>query len=389
MIANKNYEILTPDGFKDFNGIDFIRHNEYFVLTIGGKELKCSLDHKLIDSSGNIILAHQLKIGDLLKSGPVEDIQQIKSEIEMYDLINVSDTHTYYTNEILSHNCDCDFISSGHTIVDGEILQWYDETYVTDPVEKRGIDGNYWIWEYPNPTKSYMIVADVARGDGTDYSTFHVLDIEKVEQVAEYKGKIGTTEFGHMLVAVAHEWNGALLVIENANIGWSVVQIAIDRNYPNLYYTYKQDTYIDEEVQISKGYDLKDKSKMVPGFTTSTRTRPLIISKIETYFRERTPIVKSKRLINELFVFIWNGHKAEAQQGYNDDLVMAFGIGLWVRDTALRLRQHGLELTKQSLSHFTRTNANPSIYATGNKRDTGWAWKPTKDSEEDLTWLLG
>lgn len=389
MIANKNYEILTPDGFKDFNGIDFIRHNEYFVLTIGGKELKCSLDHKLIDSYGNIILAHQLKIGDLLKSGPVEDIQQIKSEIEMYDLINVSDTHTYYTNEILSHNCDCDFISSGHTIVDGEILQWYDETYVTDPVEKRGIDGNYWIWEYPNPTKSYMIVADVARGDGTDYSTFHVLDIEKVEQVAEYKGKIGTTDFGHMLVAVAHEWNGALLVIENANIGWSVVQIAIDRNYPNLYYTYKQDTYIDEEVQISKGYDLKDKSKMVPGFTTSTRTRPLIISKIETYFRERTPIVKSKRLINELFVFIWNGHKAEAQQGYNDDLVMAFGIGLWVRDTALRLRQHGLELTKQSLGHFTRTNANPSIYTTGNKRDTGWAWKPTNDSEEDLTWLLG
>lgn len=192
-----------------------------------------------------------------------------------------------------------------------------------------------------------------------------------------------------MLVAVAHEWNGALLVIENANIGWSVVQIAIDRNYPNLYYTYKQDTYIDEEVQISKGYDLKDKSKMVPGFTTSTRTRPLIISKIETYFRERTPIVKSKRLINELFVFIWNGHKAEAQQGYNDDLVMAFGIGLWVRDTALRLRQHGLELTKQSLGHFTRTNANPSVYTTGNKRDTGWAWKPTNDSEEDLTWLLG
>ena len=64
------------------------------------------------------------------------------------------------------------------------------------------------------------MVADVARGDGADYSAFHVFDVESVEQVAEYKGKIGTKDYGNMLVNVATEWNDALLVIENANIGW-------------------------------------------------------------------------------------------------------------------------------------------------------------------------
>ena len=36
-----------------------------------------------------------------------------------------------------------------------------------------------------------------------------------------------------------------------------------------------------------------------------------------------------------------------AMKGYNDDLVMSFSIGLWVRDNALRLRQEGIDLTKK------------------------------------------
>ena len=65
-----------------------------------------------------------------------------------------------------------------------------------------------------------------------------------------------------MLVNVATEWNDALLVIENANIGWAVIQ-AIDRNYKNLYYSYKEFGYVDEDIHLQK-YDLKDKSQMVP-----------------------------------------------------------------------------------------------------------------------------
>ena len=58
-------------------------------------------------------------------------------------------------------------------------------------------------------------------------------------------------------------------------------------------------------------------------------------------------MVRSSRLIDELFTFIWSGNRAEAMKGYNDDLTMSFAIGLWVRDTALRLRQEGIDLTKK------------------------------------------
>ena len=289
-------------------------------------------------------------------------------------------------DKMAAQECDCDFISSGHTVVDGEILQWYQETYVKDPIEKRGMDGNYWIWEYPNYSKSYMVVADVARGDSTDFSAFHVFDTEQCKQVAEYRGKIGTTEYGQMLVAVATEYNNALLVVENANIGWASIQVALDKGYQNLYYSYKQDGYLDEEIHLRKNYDLKKKHQKVPGFSMTSRTRPLVISKLETYFREKTPLVHSKRLVDELFTFIWLGHRAEAARGYNDDLVISFATGLWMRDTALRLHQQGMDLNRKSLGGIGKSDG---VYTNKESlKGTGWEWSSGDKDNDDLTWLL-
>jgi hypothetical protein len=231
-----------------------------------------------------------------------------------------------------------------------------------------------------------MISADVARGDSTDYSTFHVIDVETLTQVAEYKGQLPTKDFGNMLVNAATEWNNALLVIENANVGWAAIQPAIDRDYPNLFYSTADLTTIDTGIQLKKRYDLKSKEKMVPGFTTTSKTRPLIISKLDTYFREKACIVRSKRLIDELFVFVWKGSKAQAQGGYNDDLVMAFSIGMWVRDTALMLRQKGMDLTRSTLDNI-KVNRGPGVYTNNAPQNNPWVQKgPSGD--QDLTWLI-
>tara|TARA_R110000796_G_scaffold82592_1_gene180990 strand:- start:25055 stop:26638 length:1584 start_codon:yes stop_codon:yes gene_type:complete len=287
--------------------------------------------------------------------------------------------------QLAAQECDCDFITSGNTVIDGSLIEWYKETYAEEPIEKRGFDGNYWIWEPANYMKNYMVVADVARGDGTDYSAFHVIDIDEVQQVAEYRGHLTPKDFGNMLVGVATEYNDALLVIENANVGWGSLQAAIDRDYKNLYYTYKQEGTVDAAVQLQKGYDLKDKSQMTPGFTTSIKTRPLLISKLDIYFREKACVIKSRRLLEEANVFIWNGHKAEARSGYNDDLIMAFSIGLWVRDTALKLRNEGLELDKKALNLMGKSAS--SIYTGTVNQSPGWSMN-VKGNDEDLTWLI-
>ena len=285
-----------------------------------------------------------------------------------------------------AQECDCDFVSSGETVIEPETLMFYKETYVQEPIEKGGFDGNLWKWEHVDYQKSYMVVADVARGDGADYSTCHVFDIVNSVQVAEYKGKVDTKDFGNFLVSLSTEYNDALLVIENANIGWATIQQVIDRGYKNLFYMSKDLKYIDVENQITNRYRNEDRG-LVAGFSTTSKTRPLIISKLTDYFREKSVIIRSTRLIDELFTFIYMNGRAEAMKGYNDDLVMAFSIGLWVRDTALRLRQEGIDLTKQAVAGIT-SNMSQGIYG-GNSTMDDNPWKMrVGDGFEDLSqWL--
>ena len=285
-----------------------------------------------------------------------------------------------------AQECDCDFVSSGETVIEPELLMFYKETYVLPPIEKGGFDGNLWKWEHVDYSKSYMVVADVARGDGADYSTCHVIDIVNSVQVAEYRGKVDTKDFGNFLVALSTEYNDALLVIENANIGWATIQQVIDRGYKNLFYMSKDLKYIDVENQMTNRYRSEEKG-LVAGFSTTSKTRPLIISKLTDYFREKSIIIRSSRLIDELFTFIYMNGRAEAMKGYNDDLVMAISIGLWVRDTALRLRQEGIDLTKQAVSGIT-SNTSQGVYG-GNDMMTDNPWKMrVGDDFEDLSqWL--
>ena len=284
---------------------------------------------------------------------------------------------------LAAQECDCDFITSGRGVIDGLLLENLKETSVREPMEKRGIDSNYWIWQPPDYTKNYVVSADVSRGDGTDYSAFHIIDVESLEQVAEYKGKISTQDFGNMLVNVASEYNNALLVVENNNIGWAAIQQVIDREYPNLFYTSKDLQYVDVQHQITNKYRVQERN-MVPGFSTTQKTRPLIVAKLEEMFREESVVVHSQRLIDELFVFIYNGNRAEAMTGYNDDLVMSFAIALWVRDTALRLRAEGIELSKRAIQGIGQ---NSGIYTSEVQKNDSWEMD-VKGEKEDLTWLI-
>ena len=228
-----------------------------------------------------------------------------------------------------------------------------------------------------------MVVADVARGDSKDYSAFHIIDIETNTQVGEYKGQLSTTEFGHLLVGIATEYNEALLVVENANIGWSTIQTILDRGYKNMYFSSKSDkadasTYFDK---------YSDNSNLTAGFTNSLKTRPMVINKFREYIGDKSVIIQSKRLVEEMKVFIWKNGRPEAQSGYNDDLIMSFGIGMYVRDTALKSNLQGSEMAKATISSFTKTQFNGGAYSSANPYGNDWTMD-VNGSQESTKWLL-
>ncbi len=283
-----------------------------------------------------------------------------------------------------AQECDCDFSTSGDIVFYPEYLEFIEKSTVKEPLERRGADQNLWIWESADYTRQYLISADVARGDGKDYSAFHIFDVESATQVGEYKGQVGTKDFGNILTAIATEYNNALLVVENANIGWSTIQTIIDRNYTNLYYSPKSDMVnVDSYLQ-----NYENNSSMTAGFTMSTRTRPMVIGKFQEYVSDKGVTIQSKRLLEEMKTFIWKHGRAEAQIGYNDDLVMSFGIGLYVRDTALKFKQHGLDITKAALGAFSKnsTQYQGAYFSTG--MDNPYTMDDGKGGTEDFSWLL-
>ena len=310
-----------------------------------------------------------------------------------------------------AQECDCEFSTSGNTVIELALLDWFekDPTQMCDPQEKRGFDKGFWIWKYAQSGRSYMVVADVGRGDAADFSACHVLDIETMEQVAEYMGKVPTKDYATILATIGTEYNQALLVVENANIGWAVIQAIIDMNYGNLFYSSTDLQYVDVEAQMTNKLHSADK-KLVPGFTTSSKSRPLVISKLESYIRNKEVTLHSKRLLEQLKVFIWKQTgttvKAEAMSGYNDDLVMAMGIALWIRDVALRLKSESDSLVKTLLTKVGSTADAEKSKDTSPIRTTGRGnpfginndpWKMQvggpgsahrKGSDGDLRWLL-
>lgn len=390
---NKKQKILTPYGFKDFSGIRKINKDKYLQIVLeNGRSIKCSEDHRFVVDNKQIFASDLQKADELdTKYGKkiIFDIFRINKDITLYDVLNV-ENNIFYGNDIVNHNCDTDFLSSGNTVINPEILKYYEDEHIREPIGKEGVDGNYWIWEYPDHRRSYIVSADVARGDANDYSAFHVIDIENLRQVAEYKGKPGTQDYGHMLVNVATSYNDALLVIENANIGWAAIQPAIDRQYKNLFYSLKQDSRIvDSENYLLKKHDLKNKHDMVPGFTTSLKTRPMIISKMELYLRQRLVEFYSQRLWDEFSVFIWlSSGKPSAQPGYNDDLVMSYAIGIWVRDTALKLKQEGMDLNRQTLTALGKSIVPPGLYTANEaKKHEQWIQQVGKEKMDLTQWL--
>lgn len=289
-----------------------------------------------------------------------------------------------------AQECDCEFISSGNSVIEMELIQFYKESFVKEPIERRGLGGDYWLWEHPplgQGQKSYLISADVARGDGSDYSTFHVIDLEASTQVAEFRGKVDTTLFGSMLVQTAREWNNAILVVEREQQGWAVIQEIINQQYPNLLRLSEDLKYVETEKMLSNKIN-RDQRRMIPGFSTNSKTRPLIISKLDRYMRERAFEIRSSRTIDELFTFIWKAGRGQAMSGYNDDLVMSLAIGLWIRDTALKLHQEGIDLTKKTLDNMSLGGASSQAIYSGRSLESDPYKMKVGLHEEDLKWLL-
>tara|TARA_R100000697_G_scaffold8311_1_gene13884 strand:- start:1345 stop:1989 length:645 start_codon:yes stop_codon:yes gene_type:complete len=184
-----------------------------------------------------------------------------------------------------------------------------------------------------------------------------MVKLETLQIIGEYQGKPTLDMYANMLNQVGREFGNAMLVVENNNVGFSVLDKLIEAKYPNLYHSVKSThEYIEQ-------YQAEYRNSAVPGFTTSSKTRPLIVAKLEEFIRNKLITIYSSRTINEMKTFIWRNGRPQAMKGYHDDLIMALAIACWVRDTAIQNSARDLNYQKAFVDAIitSKTTMNTQI----------------------------
>lgn len=104
------WEVLTPTGWQDFSGIIELEKKVIEVTFRSGKKLKASETHRLELKSGDLIEMQDLMVHDTVISEDgteiVESISEVQDEQKVYDLVEVANGHRYFTNGLVSKNCD-------------------------------------------------------------------------------------------------------------------------------------------------------------------------------------------------------------------------------------------------------------------------------------------
>ena len=103
-------------------------------------------------------------------------------------------------------------------------------------------------------------------------------------------------------------------------------------------------------------YKAEQMSNAIAGFSTTSKTRPLIVAKMEEFIRNNLIKIYSSRLLSEMKTFVWNHGRPEAMRSYNDDLIMSCAVGCWVRDTALSTNQLQSDYSKAFIGAITRSS---------------------------------
>lgn len=111
-ISNSDFEVWTPDGWSDFDGI-VINHDRP-TISLVDHNLECTPCHLIQDTEDSFVRADSMPH----QPGEVCDV---------YDLFNVHKKNRYFTNDVVSHNCSVIYIDEAAFIANDN--EFYESTY--------------------------------------------------------------------------------------------------------------------------------------------------------------------------------------------------------------------------------------------------------------------
>jgi len=396
MKINNKYEILTPNGFEDFDGVQKLKKKTIEIFFNNDLNLRGSFNHQIYDYDGKPIKLSNIKIGDKIKSHNgfliVKDVKKHYNKTNVFDIINSGKDHLFYSNDIISHNCD--FLGSGDGVISSDIQENIRKNMIRVPNEKY-MTGTLWQWKEPIEGHRYIMGVDVSSGQSDDFSSFNIIDFDDREQVMEYIGKIPPDDLASVVYKWAILYNAFIVVDITGGWGGGTSKKLKDMNYKNLYY---------EGVNTQNIWDYNAKAmEKLPGINFNNK-RVQIVSAFEEQLRKGF-IVRSSRLLNELNTFVYMNGRPDHMKGAHDDAIMSMSIAMYAGDICFNQLQRTEQVNKAMMESWTMSERTyepqRSLYSYGGSFDqisgmymdnsqygNGFN-SPTLDQYKENAWLFG
>jgi hypothetical protein len=215
----------------------------------------------------------------------------------------------------------CAFLGSSGTLISGNKLK---ELSPDNPIEER--DGIFQ-YEKVKPGHHYVLIADVSRGKGLDYSAFSIIDITKMpyKQVCAFRDNfIGPVEYSETIYRIATLYNEASVMVEINDIGGQVADlIFMDYGYENLIFTENSGR---AGKRVSGGFG----RNVDRGIRTTTSVKSVGCSILKLLIEQNQLLIPDFNTIRELSRFSKKGKSYEAESGSTDDLVMGLVLFAWL-----------------------------------------------------------
>jgi len=218
---------------------------------------------------------------------------------------------------------ECSFLGSSNTLISTYKLN---TLVYNQPYERR--PGGLSIYKPPNEDGIYFCVVDTSRGQGHDYSAFVIIDgnTKPFEVVAVYRNNvISPFDFPIEVYNACTEYGNAHCLVEINDVGSQVTEILHrDYEYENLIST----QYMGRAGQkISLGFGRGQKQF---GVRTSTALKKIGCAALKNLVECDKLVFFDQDMVSELYTFISKANSYQADDGYNDDLVMCLVLFGWL-----------------------------------------------------------
>jgi hypothetical protein len=276
--------------------------------------------------------------------------------------------------KMIAQELDVSFIGSGGNVIDEEHIQFQIKNNVREPLYTSGADSEIMIWAEPQEGHQYIVGVDISRGDGEDASTMVMVDFTTMEQVMEYKGKIQPDLMAQIVEEYGNLYKAYTVVDITGGMGVSTVLKLLEFGYKRLHYDTQNGKILSARQRELSSHNKENK---IPGFQ-ATSVRVPMISNLEYKIRTNEIKIRSLRLATELNTFIYKNGRADHQDGFHDDLIMALAMALWVLEHSFKNLERLEKQNKAMLSSWILGGSKPIEIE--KERGTGFSSKQGDNS---------